>query len=120
MANHYTQATVDPRIPRELISNDDLTALNEQGFSSHHEGGLVYLFVEESFFEFEEHEGKSFLNIFQDICQKSDIEEIVIQGAYTCSKARPGEFGGFVTRITKDKVQSGDIVDLLEQFRKEV
>ena len=36
----------------------------------------------------------------------SDYPRIVIEGAATCSKMRPGEFGGFAHLITRDDVRS--------------
>lgn len=58
-------------------------------------------------------------NIFQSILNKPDCKEkeIVIMGAFTCDKLRQGEFGGFVTRITKDLIQHSGTHQMLEQMR---
>ena len=57
--------------------------------------------------------------IFRAILRKQgcEIDEIVIMGAFTCDKLRPGEFGGFVTRITKDKIQQSGTYQILEEMR---
>lgn len=64
----------------------------------------------------------SWENILQHILQKpecQDIDEIVVMAAYTCSKMRPGEFGGWVTRITRDRSQSEGTRSMLDRMRKE-
>ncbi len=57
--------------------------------------------------------------IFQSILRKKDYKEkeIVIMGAFTCDRLRMGEFGGFVTRITKDSIQHNGTYQMLEQMR---
>lgn len=60
--------------------------------------------------------------IFQGILRKPEcagIDEIVVMAAYTCSKMRPGEFGGWVIRITRDRVQSDGTLAMLDRMRKE-
>lgn len=58
-------------------------------------------------------------NIFQSILNKPDCKEkeVVIMGAFTCDKLRQGEFGGFVTRVTKDSIQHSGTYQMLEQMR---
>jgi hypothetical protein len=64
----------------------------------------------------------SWENILQHILRKPEcqgIDEIVVKAAYTCSKMRPGEFGGWVTRITCEHVQSEGTHSMLDRMRKE-
>jgi len=58
-------------------------------------------------------------NIFQSILNKtsSKEKEVMIMGSFTCDKLRQGEFGGFVTRITKDSIQHSGTYQMLEQMR---
>lgn len=63
----------------------------------------------------------SWENILQRILRKPEcqgIDEIVVMAAYTCSKMRPGEFGGWVTRITRDHIQSEGTRSMLDRMRK--
>lgn len=60
--------------------------------------------------------------IFQEILKKPEcegIEDICIEGAYTCDKLRPGEFGGWVCRITRESVQSDGTSAAFERMKKE-
>lgn len=63
----------------------------------------------------------SWISLFQRILNKPGctIDEIVVQGAYTCDKLRQGEFGGFITRITKFTVQHGGTQAMLIQMQQE-
>lgn len=59
-------------------------------------------------------DGFNFDDIFQGILRRNlDIPHVKIQGAFHCSKMRPGEFGGFATFITKDKIESIDTLQWL-------
>lgn len=60
--------------------------------------------------------------IFHSIIEKamshnSPIDEIVIEGTFSCSKMRPGEFGGFVTLITAEKIQSESTKTMLHKMQ---
>ncbi len=60
--------------------------------------------------------------VFQGILKKLDceaIEDICVMGAYTCNKMRPGAFGGWVIRITRDTVQYGGTASVLRDMRGE-
>ena len=47
-------------------------------------------------------------NFVQAVLQEFNMEDLVcIEGAFTCSKPRPGEFGGFALAVTKDHI-TGD------------
>ena len=45
------------------------------------------------------------------------LEELVVMGAFTCSRMRAGEFGGWVVRITRDNIQASDTYTVLEAMR---
>ncbi len=47
--------------------------------------------------------------VLQSYLRKFDLDEhIIISIAYSCSKPRPGEFGGWAMGITKDKIECID------------
>jgi len=130
MANNYSQATVSPTdIPSNALTDEERGVLESSGFTLHESGdNTIYIVVEDSFLleespDFIEDETKEITaeDVFNRIITKVDeINEIVIEGAYTCSKMRSGEFGGFVIRFTRDRVQSGDTGTLLDMMRKDL
>ena len=64
----------------------------------------------------------SWQSIFQEILKKPEcqgIEDICVEGAYTCDKLRPGEFGGWVCRITRESVQHDGTSAAFERMKKE-
>lgn len=59
--------------------------------------------------------------IFQAFLKRFRPSEVIaIHWAYTCSKLRPGEFGGGVAVITAHDVRVGDICDLEAQLIAEM
>lgn len=49
--------------------------------------------------------------------RKFDLDDyIIISIAYTCSKPRPGEFGGYAMGITKDRVEGLDARDAMKRL----
>lgn len=125
MANNYTQATVHPQIPKALFTEQELETLEENGFSYDTlEDDLLYFYIEEGF------DGDETLHLFQQAIERfetsdglvveEDVTEIVIEGAFGCTKMRPGEFGGFLIRITKDDIQEAGTGLLLDMFRQGV
>lgn len=64
----------------------------------------------------------SWTDIFQRIARRMrdaglDDYAIVVQGAYYCDKMRSGEFGGWVTVISPESIQSGSTYKLAEEFK---
>jgi len=60
--------------------------------------------------------------IIQGILNKPEcngIEDVCVMGAYTCSKMRPGAFGGWVTRITRDNLQYAGTSSAFRDMRDE-
>lgn len=63
--------------------------------------------------------------VFQTVLSKPEnrgkdrIKEVVAKAAFTCSKMRPGEFGGWVTYITPKVVKSDGTHGLLDRLRGE-
>jgi hypothetical protein len=126
MANNYVQATVEPLIPKVLFTDEDLNTLSENGVDWEDAGdGLLYFFIRDGFDEdyvepiFRE-ALKKFDESEEDIPVEEDLTEIIIQGAFTCSKMRPGEFGGFVTIITKDGMAGTSTAGQIERLRREL
>ena len=113
MANNYSQATVSPNLPAALFDEDELRSLRIAcGMSSDRIGDDLYFFAEDYFCEQGE-DGDGFgvdcLALLQEKLRQLDADtypHISIQGATTCSKMRPDEFGGFVHLITRDDVRS--------------
>jgi hypothetical protein len=135
MADSYTQATVYPEIPVSLITDEEREILERAGFTLFECSEGWYVTVEEGFWaEIEETvpygeenntQYDSVYDIFQAVISRTfdseeeeDINEFIIQGAFTCSKLRPGEFGGFVVRITANEVQEGGTAQLLDMMRE--
>lgn len=112
MANNYSHATLDPLLPASLFTEEELDALAFAcGLRSERDGDLLYFFAEESFWEEGEDRHEQLVNcvkLFQGKLRLLDAGEyprITIEGAHTCSKMRPGEFGGFAYYITRDEVR---------------
>lgn len=64
----------------------------------------------------------SFESIIQGILKKpgcSSIGEVCVMGAFTCSKMRPGEFGGWVMRITRETVQYDGTYGIYRRMQEE-
>ncbi|MDP2203338.1 MAG: hypothetical protein Q8K07_15040 [Methylicorpusculum sp.] len=63
----------------------------------------------------------SWPSLFQRILNKSGctIDEIVVEGVFYCDKLRQGEFGGWITRITRFTVQHGGTQAMLIQMQQE-
>ena len=56
-----------------------------------------------------------FEGIFQDIVQRSALDYVEVEAAWTCSKMRPDGFGGAATLITADDIESGSTAGWLEE-----
>jgi hypothetical protein len=113
MANNYSQATVSPELPSALFSDEELRTLEFAcGLSCEHNEDQLYFFAETCFSEFGEDDtgfGVDCLALMQrKLCQLDPAAYpcISIQGAATCSKMRPDEFGGFAHLITRDGIRS--------------
>ena len=119
MANYFSTSTVEPMLPAARITDEQLALLAKAGFSREQDGDLIYFFCEEGINDTdpETDEPLDWEGVFQEIALAARIPEIIAQGSWGCSKARPGEFGGYVTRITSDSVQRGCTFMLLEMMR---
>jgi hypothetical protein len=116
MANNYQQATVEPtNLLKDLFTEEDLRILALSGIEWEDNGDSYYFFAPEFLCEDGDH-SRTYCDVFQDGIRRShgNVEEVVINGASTCSKMRPGEFGGFVIRISKNEIQSASTSEMLE------
>lgn len=114
MADNYEQATVEPTIPETAVSEEELSILEQCGFEWVKEHNHLYFYAQDGI-----NDEEDWIGTFQNILGKTpDTSSIVVQGAYTCSKMRPGEFGGFLTYITKDNHKFADISDIRTFFEK--
>jgi len=112
MANNYNQATVQPELPASLFTQEELDELAQAcGLHNEPEGDLLYFFAEEYFCEVGDDEHGQRINCLKVLQAKlqsldpASYPHIVIEGASTCSKMRPGEFGGFAYFITRDELR---------------
>jgi hypothetical protein len=113
MANSYYQATISPDLPAALFSDDELEALEIAcGLSAERIEDHLYFFADTSFAEQGDDDNDvpvDCLALMQAKLRQLDpaaFPHITIEGAATCSKMRPGEFGGFAHLITRDEVRS--------------
>ena len=143
MSDNYFQVTVQPLIPIDFLTEKEIRFLEASGFTVEAEktwqvdkyvlSGEYYLFAGESLdmdaeltierLEYDGEEGwdgYSVASILQNVIRRSNgtIPEIILKGAYTCSKMAPNQFGGYCCRITKNFVQEGGTSQLIEWFRK--
>ena len=107
MANHYLQFSVTVTANEKTVewakkqfaeqSNDD----ENTGFELESYGdGELYVFDEES------GDPEAAANFIQEVLQFSDSEQIVLlEFAMTCSKPRPGEFGGGAVLISRERIE---------------
>ncbi len=107
MANSYCQATLEPLIPADLMTQDIRQLLAAFGFSFAEADQGVYCYADEySSLGYNETTGDYDIDI-QPILQNliahsgNRLKYIAIEGAFTCSKMRPGEFGGFAIFVTE-------------------
>ena len=56
-----------------------------------------------------------FEGIFQDIVQRSALDFVEVEVAWTCSKMRPDGFGGAATLIMADDIESVSTAGWLEE-----
>jgi hypothetical protein len=108
MANNYSSCTVDPFIPSSLLKPRDIEELELSGFTVQQDSSEErYIYCVEGFSEEDD-----WIPVFQRILKRAEVgypqlKEIWVEGASTCSKMRPGEFGGFAYLITANDVKSG-------------
>ena len=121
MADFFTEVTVMPFIPKDLLSEQDLQMLALYGFQSEEiktdEGDFLYLFayeysgtafrtvekddeIEEE--ELSEEDLTAFLRRVID-ASNGRLKYLYLHAGCTCSKMRPDTFGGWVTFLTKDE-----------------
>jgi len=122
MADNYCQATISPELPAALFNAEELRALEMAcGLSWEKINDNLYFFADTSFREEgEDDEGSPVdcLALMQAKLRQLDpaaYPRITIQGAGTCSKMRPDEFGGIAHLITRDTVRSMSTWQWLEE-----
>jgi len=153
MADNYSQATLGQYIPADVFTEDELTVFGDCGWDYEGTDTLYFYcelgaydfdeldptdITEE---DIEEHpwlrseEFKAFYvengiisaeNAFQIILRRLDEKQypyITEEGAYTCSKMRQDEFGGWATFITRDNMEgfstSSWLGEKMYKFKKE-
>jgi len=111
MAEDYTQCVMSPFIPASILNDEDHEILDAFGFHSEPVNGAVFFFAEEysgtgyihkpegDLIELDEEVLETRL---QEIIQRSGglVPWIGLEYAYTCSKMRPGGFGGAACFVT--------------------
>jgi hypothetical protein len=113
MANNYYQATIWPMLPAALFNDEDLQSLRIScGLTFEKDEDRLYFFAESNFSEEGEDDSESCVNCLAILQEKlgyldpSAYPRIVIEVAATCSRMRPGEFGGFAHLITREFIRS--------------
>ena len=122
MSDGKMQATVSPKLPQFVCSVERLAVLARAGFSFEADAGGVYFFVKEELSDFdgENHDDDiPWRETLQAMRDEADLAELIVEGAYTHTKMRPGEFGGFVFYFTKHGVQETNTRSMLETFAAE-
>jgi hypothetical protein len=112
MANNYTDASIMPPLPASLFSRAEIKSLKSAcDVVCHREGDDLHLFGKMYFTEVDEKHGP--VNLLSLLLQEklrqldpAAYPHIIIHGACTCDKKRPGEFGGFAYVITRDQIRS--------------
>jgi len=114
MANNFQIATVQPYIPSELITDEDLKILNlllSSEERTEKDGSKTIYFFSANFpwvkFDLESEKYywyTKMVRVFQDIIKRSNgaLNYIYLHGAAFCDKMRPDEFYGWILFIEKD------------------
>lgn len=112
MADNYNQMIIAQSIPRDLINVEDEEFLQLFGIEIYKNPNGYYLYAEDYSSFAEDETGKEFdeedlINFLQRLIIKSDgeLRYIAMEGALTCSKMRPGKFGGYAIFVTEDNVE---------------
>jgi hypothetical protein len=113
MADNFSQATISPDLPARLFSEHELHSLEAAcGLTCERYGDDLYFYADTSFHEHGEDAEDAVVDclaLMQEKLRQLDPEDypcISIQGASTCSKMRPDEFGGFAFLIARDGIRS--------------
>lgn len=118
MADSYSQCTVSPYFPGAVITDERSEQLEAAGFgweTVHNAPAMAYLYSEDGPRDYDyEDKHTNWPELLQEMAVEAGIDAVIVEGAYYCSKMRQGEFGGYVTYITKDKIEHGGTQSLLE------
>ena len=123
MANCHSSATVTPNIPMGLMLIEIERELRRAGFEfDPGPNGTLYLYAEEGPQDWvmddnaQEDVRVEWESALQTLAKAGDLE-LVVEGGYWGDKCRPGWFGGWVMRITKDSVQQMSTTEALSMMR---
>ncbi len=111
MADYYTQSVVKPDL---VLTPDQKAALEAHGASCDETNGLYYVYFEDGWQDAEEADGIVEEELWRDILMGNpDVEMILVESAFTCSKMRSDGFGGsslFITRTEHVSVGSQCVI----------
>jgi len=123
MADNFTQATILPSIPLDIWEGIKKDPKFSRYFSEDSDLGLdsenvhgegVYLFSENGV------NNNAVVALLQELLRLCpEIESFEIEGAFTYSKMRPGEFGGFCCLVGRGFEKWGATGTLLDTFKEE-
>jgi hypothetical protein len=131
MSETFTEVTVEPEIPANLIQEKDLEILDR--FLAHEEvdyqnGEKGLYFYSENYTEIvfsedgkgEQSDEDVMIKIFQNIIKRSkgDLEYVYLHAACTCSKMWSDTFGGWVLFIRKNSVDRFSTWEAIDKFKK--
>jgi hypothetical protein len=122
MANNYTSFSTTINLPgvtpeevdawiEERLPQYDDSDYGASGFQAQYEDGALWVWDDDGFTD-------NVVEFIQETLAKFEIVgTVVFEYAYTCSKPRPGEFGGGVVLITKDNSWWSSPDDFIETIR---
>lgn len=124
MADNYFQTTIQPDVPTKIweeIKNDpmfskyfDIDRDEPLGLVEDNMGKYTYLYSMYGF------DGLAVTRLLQEVLRRCpEIECFEIEGASTCSKMRPGEFGGHCGFVGRGFSRWGGTGSLLTKYRGE-
>jgi hypothetical protein len=127
MSNNYGACTVTPEIPSKYLTPERLAVLERAGFSNdggvYLHGGSAYFYCEAETGGPTDDDGEDgdcdWERVFGEISLESGLA-IVIMGSYWSDKCRPGEFGGWVVRITPGAIRWDGTHQALARMEKEI
>ena len=128
MANNYTQSTVEPYLPLTARERDMLADCG--AYLDKVDGGKYYIyfpeFMGDALVEVQVNEDGDEIEVYEEVeyilqrilkrLDPAEYTHITVQGSWTCDKMRPDNFGGFASLITRDKVESINTWDALQDM----
>lgn len=129
MANNYTQVTMEPFLPVNIMTEEEEQILKSFGFMSElADKDTNYWFagdysssgmIETSDADILSFSDDDLACLFQSLIERSNgrLKYICLHAACTCSKMRPDEFGGWVMFVHENGVERSSTWEMCAKFR---